>query len=139
MQRQKISGVVRLEADGLFERCDNQAHNNHIGQIVVQALEALHLLHYSSRPSRRGSISNLLICSQSDHRIIGLACDTKRDSARDFPATSTNPQDLQKWWFLFAGWLEWGVAVPCQRNYVLDCFACGPRSVQGMPVTDETP
>ena len=46
MQRQKISGVVRFEADGLFERCDNQAHNNHIGQIVVQALEALHLLRY---------------------------------------------------------------------------------------------
>ena len=57
MQRQKISGVVRLEADGRFERRDNQARNNHIGQIVVQALEALHLLHYSSR---RGSMS---ICS----------------------------------------------------------------------------
>ena len=51
-QRHKISGVVRLEADGLFERGDNQARNNHIGQIVVQALEALRLLHYSSRPSR---------------------------------------------------------------------------------------
>ena len=45
-QRQKISGVVLLEVDGLFERRDNQAHNNHIGQIVVQALEALRLLHY---------------------------------------------------------------------------------------------
>ena len=45
-QRQNISGVVRLEADGLFERRDNQAHNNHIGQIVGQALEAVHLLHY---------------------------------------------------------------------------------------------
>ena len=76
-QRQKISGVVRLEADGLFGRRDNQAHNNHVGQIVVQALEALRLLHYSSRPSRRGSMSNLLICSWSDHRISGLTCDTK--------------------------------------------------------------
>ena len=41
-QRQKISGVVHLEADGLFERSDNQAHNNHIGEIVFQALEAVH-------------------------------------------------------------------------------------------------
>ena len=41
--RQKISGVVHLEADGLFERRNNQAHNNHIGQIVLQALEAVHL------------------------------------------------------------------------------------------------
>ena len=36
-QRQQISGVVHLEADGLFECRNNQAHNNHIGQIVVQA------------------------------------------------------------------------------------------------------
>ena len=41
-QRQEISGVVHLEADGLFERCDDQAHNNHIGKIVLQALEAVH-------------------------------------------------------------------------------------------------
>ena len=41
-QRQQISGVVHLEADGLFERCNNQSHNNHIGQIVLQALEAVH-------------------------------------------------------------------------------------------------
>ena len=46
-QHQQISGVVHLEADGLFE-CrnnqarNNQAHNNHIGQIVLQALEAVH-------------------------------------------------------------------------------------------------
>ena len=139
MQRQKISGVVRLEANGLFERCDNQAHNNHIGQIVAQALEALHLLHDSSRPSRRGSISNLLICSQSDHRILGLACDTKRDSARDSPATITNPQDLQKWWFLFAGqWSVW-YRLSLSKNYVLDCCASGQRPVQGMTMTDETP
>ena len=32
-QRQKISGVVYFEADGLFECSDNQAHNNHIGEI----------------------------------------------------------------------------------------------------------
>ena len=119
MQRQKISGVVRLEANGLFERCDNQAHSNHIGQIVVQALEALHLLHDSSRPSRRGAISNLLICSQSDHRILGLARDTRQDSARDYPATSANPQDLQKWWFLFAGQWSVGVAFPCQKTMFL--------------------
>ena len=31
-QRQQISGVVHLEADGLFECRNNQAHNNHIGQ-----------------------------------------------------------------------------------------------------------
>ena len=36
--RQKISGVVHLEADGLFEHRDIQAHNNHIGLIVVQAV-----------------------------------------------------------------------------------------------------
>ena len=41
-QRQQISDVVHLEADGLFERRNNQAHNNHIGEIVFQALEALH-------------------------------------------------------------------------------------------------
>ena len=41
-QRQKISGVVHLEADGLFECSNNQAHNNRIGQIVLQALEAVH-------------------------------------------------------------------------------------------------
>ena len=41
-QRQEISGVVHLEADGLFECRNNQAHNNHIGQIVLQALEAVH-------------------------------------------------------------------------------------------------
>ena len=41
-QRQQISGVVDLEADGLFECRNNQAHNNHIGQIVLQALEAVH-------------------------------------------------------------------------------------------------
>ena len=41
-QRQQISGVVHLEADGLFECRNNQAHNNHIGQIVLQALEAVH-------------------------------------------------------------------------------------------------
>ena len=41
-QRQKISGVVRLEADGLFKRSDNQAHNNHIGEIVFQVLKAVH-------------------------------------------------------------------------------------------------
>ena len=42
-QRQRISGVVHLEADSLFECRNNQAHNNHIGQIVLQALEAVHL------------------------------------------------------------------------------------------------
>ena len=36
-QRQQIGGVVHLEADGLFE-----SRNNHIGQIVLQALEAVH-------------------------------------------------------------------------------------------------
>ena len=41
-QRQLISSVVHLEANGLFERSDNQAHNNHIGEIVFQALEAVH-------------------------------------------------------------------------------------------------
>ena len=41
-QRQKISGVVHLEADGLFENSDNQAHDNHIGEIVFQALKAVH-------------------------------------------------------------------------------------------------
>ena len=41
-QRQKISGFVHLEADGLFECSNNQAHNNRIGQIVLQALEAVH-------------------------------------------------------------------------------------------------
>ena len=35
-QRQKISGVVQLEADGLFERSDNQAQNNHIGEIIFK-------------------------------------------------------------------------------------------------------
>ncbi|WP_025362273.1 hypothetical protein [Synechococcus sp. WH 8109] len=40
-RRQKISGVVHLEADGLVERSDNQAHNNHIGEIVFQALKAV--------------------------------------------------------------------------------------------------
>ena len=42
-QRQQISGVVHLEADGLFKRSDNQAHNNHIGEIVFQAMKAVHL------------------------------------------------------------------------------------------------
>ena len=42
-QRQKIGGVVHFEANGLFERSDNQADNNHIGQIVFQALQAVHL------------------------------------------------------------------------------------------------
>ena len=85
-------------------------------------------------------MSNLLVCSQSDHRILGLAYDTKRDSARDFPATNTNPQDLQKWWFLFAGQLEvlW-CCLSLPKNYVLDCFASGPSPVQGMTMTDETP
>ena len=41
-QRHKISGVVRLEAEGLFERSDNQAHSNHVGEIVCQALKAVH-------------------------------------------------------------------------------------------------
>ena len=41
-QHQKISGVDHLKADGLSERSDNQAHNNHIGEIVFQALEAVH-------------------------------------------------------------------------------------------------
>ena len=41
-QCQKISGVAHLEADGLFERSDNQVLNNHIGEIVFQALEAVH-------------------------------------------------------------------------------------------------
>ena len=70
-QRQQISGVVHLEADGLFECRNNQAHNNHIGQIVLQALEAVHrgnacvlLL----QPSRRGLRSNLLIRSKSDQQ-----------------------------------------------------------------------
>ena len=36
-QRQQISGVVHLEDDGLFE-----CRNNHIGQIVLRALEAVH-------------------------------------------------------------------------------------------------
>ena len=36
-QRQQISGVVHFEADGLFECRKNQAHNNHIAHIVVQA------------------------------------------------------------------------------------------------------
>ena len=33
----KISGVVELEVDGLFECTDNQADNNHIGEIVLKA------------------------------------------------------------------------------------------------------
>ena len=37
-QRHQVGGVVHLEANGLFERSDNQAHDNHIGQIVFQAL-----------------------------------------------------------------------------------------------------
>ena len=41
-QRQQVGGVVHLEANGLFERSDNQAHDNHIGQIVFQALKAVH-------------------------------------------------------------------------------------------------
>ena len=41
-QRQQISGVVHLEVDGLLECRNNQAHSNHIGQIVLQALEAVH-------------------------------------------------------------------------------------------------
>ena len=41
-QRRKISGVVLLEVDSLFECSDNQAHNNQIGKIVFQALEAVH-------------------------------------------------------------------------------------------------
>ena len=36
------SGVVHFEANGLFERSDNQANNNHIGQIVFQSLQAVH-------------------------------------------------------------------------------------------------
>ena len=42
-QRQKINGVVHLEADGLFECSNNQAPNNHIGQIVFEALKAVGL------------------------------------------------------------------------------------------------
>ena len=41
-QRQQIGGVFHFEANGLFERSDNQANNNHIGQIVFQALQAVH-------------------------------------------------------------------------------------------------
>ena len=37
-QRQQIVGVVYFETNGLFERSDNQANNNHLGQIVFQAL-----------------------------------------------------------------------------------------------------
>ena len=77
-QRQKISGVVRHEAKGLFERSDNQATTITLVRLLFR-LEAVHrgnvcvlLLH----SSRRGSRSNLLIRSQSDHRISGLACDT---------------------------------------------------------------
>ena len=60
-QRQQISGVVHLEADGLFERRNNQAHNNHIEQIVLQALEAVHRENVCVlllQPPRRGSRSN---------------------------------------------------------------------------------
>ena len=31
-----------LRSDGLFERRNNQAHNNHIGEIIFQALKAVH-------------------------------------------------------------------------------------------------
>ena len=51
-------------------------------------------------------MSNLLICSQRDHRIFGLVCDTLWDPARDLHAMSTNSQDLQKWSFSFAGPLD---------------------------------
>ena len=42
LQRQQIGVVVQLEANGVFERSDNQANNNHIGQNVFQALQAVH-------------------------------------------------------------------------------------------------
>ena len=41
-QRQQIGGVVHFEANGLFERSDNQANNNHFGQIVFQALQSVY-------------------------------------------------------------------------------------------------
>ena len=39
---QKISGIFHLDADGLSERSDNQAHNNLIGEIVFQVLKTVH-------------------------------------------------------------------------------------------------
>ena len=41
-QLPKISGVVDLEAEGLFKRIENQSHSNHIGEMLCQALEAVH-------------------------------------------------------------------------------------------------
>ena len=41
-QRQKINGIVHLEADGLSKRSDNQDHNNPIREIVFQALKAVY-------------------------------------------------------------------------------------------------
>ena len=41
-QGQQIGGVVHLEANGLLERCDNQAYNNHVREVVLLGLEAIH-------------------------------------------------------------------------------------------------
>lgn len=37
-----MGGVVHLEARGLLERCDNQANNNHVREVVLQALKAVY-------------------------------------------------------------------------------------------------
>ena len=34
-QRQEIGGVVHFEANRFLERGDNQANNDHIGQVVL--------------------------------------------------------------------------------------------------------
>ena len=73
-QRQKISGVVQLEANSPFEHSDNQAHNNHIGEIVFQVLEAVH----------RENVCVLILATSSkvlDHQLIdAIAKDQQGDA-----------------------------------------------------------
>ena len=84
----------------------------------------------SSPPSRRGSRSNLLICSQSDHRITGLVCDTLRDQARVLSEKSTNLQDSKNQWFCLQCRWDTCNSLACPKNYFLDGLTCSPRPVQ---------
>ena len=90
----------------------------------------------SSPPSRRGSRSNLIICSQSDHRISGLVCDTLRDQVRVLPEKSANLQDSKNQWFCLQRRRDLCNSLACLKNYFLDGLTCSPRPVQGLLMTN---
>ena len=121
-QRHKISGVVRLEAEGLFERSDNQATAITLDRLLFRLwrlfTEGMFAYCSCNPPDEDCGPICSSVCSLIN-RISGLGCDTFQDPIKVLSAMSANSQDSKNGGFYLPRSRDCGSALPFAKTIVL--------------------